>query len=528
MSYITPRLKPPRSSEFKLQDPKFWLHDLPSILSGSRPRITTQSNFDVPINQPDRPTFPIETLPPDSLSEGSNVRPCALETNRQHLPAERNPSVNPANNSSNKRPRIARGDADDVQKSNEALLAEGNFRVIECADGDIDGIFANFAGCSHIAVSAIDNSFSSPFKIFGRATAEFDRLFGFVLSIEAEHLDAAQFVALIMPPNKCLEFIYKLLGCPSPVCMWNVMETLRQCEKQTYYKNNVDWSLRHCVCLSAAVWLIDPSADCTDFESCVAFIKNSTQIQPPIIPSETIAIPSDKLSRCSPTTIRLRMYIDVRICVCARMRARACMCELTLLCRIRFLRSCLCCCVELSKHVMLELEQLGMVHLFRSIEMPSIGITLAMERFGIGFVPSTLEDHKRALKARSQELVAEANAVAGTSFLLSSPQQLAEVLFETLKLPVVNQRNEDRIDSRRKLRSSCDLCDSSFYMFASDKKHEIKHGKYTVSEEVLLSLIDKHPLPRIALEYRQVAIPPPSFDCISHPILGFKDVEYFH
>lgn len=39
----------------------------------------------------------------------------------------------------------------------------------------------------------------------------------------------------------------------------------------------------------------------------------------------------------------------------------------------------------------------------------------------------------------------------------------------------------------------------------ADKKHEIKHGKYTVSEDVLMSLIDKHPLPRIALEYRQVA-----------------------
>jgi DNA polymerase I-like protein with 3'-5' exonuclease and polymerase domains len=45
------------------------------------------------------------------------------------------------------------------------------------------------------------------------------------------------------------------------------------------------------------------------------------------------------------------------------------------------------------------------------------------------------------------------------------------------------------------------------YTFTSDKKHEIKHGKYTVSEEVLMSLVDKHPLPRIALEYRQVAFP---------------------
>jgi DNA polymerase I-like protein with 3'-5' exonuclease and polymerase domains len=156
---------------------------------------------------------------------------------------------------------------------------------------------------------------------------------------------------------------------------------------------------------------------------------------------------------------------------------------------------------------MLELERLGMVHLFRSIEMPLIGIALSMERFGIGFVPSTLEDHRRTLKARCQELIAEANAVAGTSFLLSSPQQLAEVLFETLKLPVVNQRNEDRIDSRRKWISVlCGLRESKFDSFTSDKKHDIKHGKYTVSEEVLMSLLDKHPLPQIALEYRQVVI----------------------
>jgi DNA polymerase-1 len=113
------------------------------------------------------------------------------------------------------------------------------------------------------------------------------------------------------------------------------------------------------------------------------------------------------------------------------------------------LQSCLRSCVQLSKHAMLELERLAMVHLFRSIEMPLIGIALAMERFGIGFVSSTLEDHKRSLKTRSQDLIAEANAAAGTSFLLSSPQQLAEILFETLKLPAVNQRVEDRIDSRR-------------------------------------------------------------------------------
>ena len=455
MSFFTPRLKPPHSSEFKLHDPLFWLHDLPQILSGSRPRIATQSTFEIDRPyQPARPSSPLDTVPPDSPPENSHAQQHVEEPNRQHFQTERNPIVNPAHTSgtSNKRPRGAVRDNDDIQKSNQTLLLEGNFRLVTEADGDVGRIFSqlNFSGCSHIAITAIDNSLSSPFNIFGRATAEFDHLVGFVLGIAMDHRDISEFVALILPPDHCVQFIYKLLGSQLPVCMWNVMEVLRQCEKQTKYKNNVDWSLRHCICLSAAVWLIDPSADCTDFESCIAFIKSSTQIQPPVIPSETLAVPSDKHSR------------------------------------VQFLQSCLRCCVQLSKHVMLELERLGMVLVFRSIEMPLIGITLAMERFGIGFVPSTLEDQRRALKARSLELINEANAAAGTSFLLSSPQQLAEVLFVTLKLPAVNQRVEDRIDSR-------------------NKKHEIKHGKYTVGEEVLMSLLDKHPLPRIAMEYRHVA-----------------------
>ena len=294
MPFLTPRLKPPLSSEFKLNDPSFWLHDLPSILSGSRPRIAIQSTFDIVGREPARPSSPLENLPSDSPPYIANAQICASETIRPVLPAARNP----ANTSSNKRPRIARSE-DEVQKSNESLLLECNFRIIECIDNDVDGIFhqLNFSRCSHIAITMIDNSFCSPFKIFGRATAEFDRLFGFVVGIEMDNRDVLEFVALIMSPNNCLEFIYKLLSSHSQVCMWNAMEVLRQCEKQTHYKNDVDWQLRHCICLSAAIWLIDPSADCTDFESCIAFIKNSTQIQPPTVPSETIAMPSDKQSR---------------------------------------------------------------------------------------------------------------------------------------------------------------------------------------------------------------------------------------
>ncbi len=299
MPFFTPKLKPPHSSEFKLQDPLFWLHDLPSILSGSRPRITT--SFDTFNHQLPSPSSPLETFAPESPPEILCAPTHESVANHQRLPAERNPA---ANSSSNKRPR---GSADEIQKSNEALLVESNFRIVDCANGDVDGIVAQLklSGISRIALTVIDDSFSSPFNIFGRATAEFDHLVGCVACLEKEHLDISEFVAFLMHPNNCLEFIYKLLGSELSICMWNVMEVLRQCERQTQYKHNIDWSLRHCVCLSAAVWLIDPSADCTDFKSCISFIKSSTQIQPPTVPSETIAVPSDKQSRYESAAVGL-------------------------------------------------------------------------------------------------------------------------------------------------------------------------------------------------------------------------------
>ncbi len=77
----------------------------------------------------------------------------------------------------------------------------------------------------------------------------------------------------------------------------------------------------------------------------------------------------------------------------------------------------------------------------------------------------------------------------------------------------------------------CLLCFSQIIdVRIADKKHDIKHGKYTVSEDVLLSLLDKHPLPRIALEYRQVATPLPFYLLfqIFQRLVGCKDAEYFH
>jgi hypothetical protein len=269
-------------------------------LSGNRSRIAIQPVLEISSHQSAQLASPLETLPSDSPQNVSTAHPRSSETFRHlHEPAECNPPVNLASTSANKRPRLVRGDADDAQKSNQALLLEGNFRVVEHAGGDVDEILAqiNLPGCSQIAITVIDRSFSSPFHIFGRATAEFDHLFGFVIGIEIDHRDISDFVALIMPNINCLEFMHKLLCSQLPVCMWNVMEVLRQCEKQTHYRNNIDWSLRNCTCLSAAIWLIDPSADCTDFESCISFIKSFTQLQPPIPPSETISVPSDKHSR---------------------------------------------------------------------------------------------------------------------------------------------------------------------------------------------------------------------------------------
>ncbi len=118
-----------------------------------------------------------------------------------------------------------------------------------------------------------------------------------------------------------------------------------------------------------------------------------------------------------------------------------------------------------------ELRQKQLWELFNTLEMPLVEVLTDMELAGIKLDLKVLEELSQDLEKRLIRLIEEIYAASDAQFNINSPKQLREILFEKLKLPVVKRS---------------------------------KTGPST-DEEVLRKLADKHKLPALLLEYRQLA-----------------------
>ncbi|MBK6685691.1 MAG: DNA polymerase I [Deltaproteobacteria bacterium] len=105
------------------------------------------------------------------------------------------------------------------------------------------------------------------------------------------------------------------------------------------------------------------------------------------------------------------------------------------------------------------------------VDLPLALLLGRMQRTGIKVDRADLGRLGEELRVELQSLEARAHAVAGGEFNLGSTKQLAKVLFEDLKLPVIKRT---------------------------------KTG-YSTDSEVLERLAPKHELPRLVLEHRRVA-----------------------
>jgi DNA polymerase-1 len=125
---------------------------------------------------------------------------------------------------------------------------------------------------------------------------------------------------------------------------------------------------------------------------------------------------------------------------------------------------------ELRVKLEKELREKGLWKLFRELEMPLVEVLAEMESDGIELDEPVLKDLAQDIQKRLTHLINEIYRHSGTEFNINSTQQLREVLFTRLKLPV------------------------------------IKKGKTgpSTDEEVLRKLADKHELPKLLLEYRQL------------------------
>jgi DNA polymerase I len=84
-------------------------------------------------------------------------------------------------------------------------------------------------------------------------------------------------------------------------------------------------------------------------------------------------------------------------------------------------------------------EEKGLAHIFTQIEMPLVPVLARMERGGVLIDPEKLQLQSQELKARLIELEKQAYHLAGCEFNLNSPKQLQEILFEKLRLPILQK-----------------------------------------------------------------------------------------
>ncbi len=117
-----------------------------------------------------------------------------------------------------------------------------------------------------------------------------------------------------------------------------------------------------------------------------------------------------------------------------------------------------------------ELDKAGVRTLFEEIEMPLVPVLTSMENAGVNLNSDELNKYAVVLREQIIELEKAIIELAGEEFNVSSPKQLGPILFEKLK-----------IDSNAK---------------------KTKTKQYTTSEDVLIRLVDRHPIVQKVLDYR--------------------------
>lgn len=84
-------------------------------------------------------------------------------------------------------------------------------------------------------------------------------------------------------------------------------------------------------------------------------------------------------------------------------------------------------------------KEASLKRVFEEIEIPLIPVLAEMECGGVLIDPQKLEQQSRELEKRLQELEQEAYVIAEIEFNINSPKQLQEILYQKLKLPILQK-----------------------------------------------------------------------------------------
>jgi DNA polymerase I len=118
------------------------------------------------------------------------------------------------------------------------------------------------------------------------------------------------------------------------------------------------------------------------------------------------------------------------------------------------------------------LKETNTLDLFEKIESPLIPVLAAMETEGFNIDSKTLNEYSVELGGKINQLEKEIYECCGMEFNIASPKQLGDVLF--LKLGI------------------------------DEKAKKTKTGQFSTGEEVLVKLVNKHPVIPKIMEYRML------------------------
>jgi DNA polymerase I len=131
------------------------------------------------------------------------------------------------------------------------------------------------------------------------------------------------------------------------------------------------------------------------------------------------------------------------------------------------------CALELFLKLNPGIDERGLRKIYDEIDLPLVDVLERMERTGVRVEPSQLAILSTKLEAEVQRLASNIFELAGAPFNINSPQQLAKVLYDDLKLP-----------------------------------SPVKYGKgktTSTAADILEALASEHEIAKLVLEYRQVA-----------------------
>ena len=128
-------------------------------------------------------------------------------------------------------------------------------------------------------------------------------------------------------------------------------------------------------------------------------------------------------------------------------------------------------CFALQPILSDKLHSSKLTQLFQTIEQPLVEVLAAMETKGVLLQLDTLQQLSKSYAKESEALQADIHKLANISFNISSPKQLGEVLFDRLKL----QKNPKKT----------------------------KTGHYATGEEILQTLLHKHPIVEKVLRFKE-------------------------